>query len=147
MTRITATAEVSAIGQIELNSSNRLLASSFNMLTVAKFVRTSVATAADTIGGPTLREYLKESRLPRATEEIPPYRLINCALSRAVRRLIPERADGFRPTFRGPNSGPAEGRLCAKPDGGDASRAVAVILGQLPDADPQRDNDQRRNEV
>ena len=58
MTRMTATAEVSAIGQIELNSSNRLLASSFNMLTVAKFVRTSVATAADTIGGPILREYL-----------------------------------------------------------------------------------------
>ncbi len=58
MTRMTATAEVSAIGQIELNSSNRLLASSFNMLTVAKFVRTSVATAADTIGGPTFREYL-----------------------------------------------------------------------------------------
>jgi hypothetical protein len=27
------------------------------MLTVAKFVSTSVATAADTIGGPTLREY------------------------------------------------------------------------------------------
>jgi hypothetical protein len=33
------------------------------MLTVAKFVRTSVATAAETIGGPTLREYLK-GRLP-----------------------------------------------------------------------------------
>src|SRR3954468_13386874 len=64
MTRITATAEVSAIGQIELNSSNRLLASSFNMLTVAKFVRTSVATAADTIGGPTLREYLKRLSSP-----------------------------------------------------------------------------------
>ena len=28
------------------------------MLTVAKFVSTSVATAADTIGGPILREYL-----------------------------------------------------------------------------------------
>jgi hypothetical protein len=55
---MTATAEVSAIGQIELNSSNRLEASSFTMLTVAKFVKTSVATAADTIGGPTLREYL-----------------------------------------------------------------------------------------
>ena len=74
-----ATAEVSAIGQIELNSSIRLLASSLNMLTVAKFVRTGVATAADTIGGPTLREYLKESRLPGATEEIPSERLTNCA--------------------------------------------------------------------
>src|SRR4051794_5048543 len=78
MTRMTATAEVSAIGQIVLNSSNRLLASSFNMLTVAKFVRTSVATAADTIGGPTLREYLKEPRLPRETEEVPSHQLINC---------------------------------------------------------------------
>ena len=58
MTRITATAEVSAIGQIELNSSNLELALSLMMLIVAKFVRTSVATAADTIGGPTLREYL-----------------------------------------------------------------------------------------
>src|SRR5689334_15518159 len=58
MTRMMATAEVSAIGQIELNNSNRLVASSFNMLTVAKFVSTIVATAADTIGGPTLREYL-----------------------------------------------------------------------------------------
>ena len=35
-----------------------MTASSLTMLTVAKFVRTSVATAADTIGGPTLREYL-----------------------------------------------------------------------------------------
>ena len=58
MTRMTATAEVSAIGQIEPNSSSRELASSFTMLTVAKLVSTSVATAADTIGGPTLREYL-----------------------------------------------------------------------------------------
>ena len=58
MTRMTATAEVSAIGQIEPNSSNRDVASSLTMLTVAKFVRTSVATAAETIGGPILREYL-----------------------------------------------------------------------------------------
>ena len=69
MTRMTATAEVSAIGQIVLNSSNRLLASSFNMLTVAKFVRTSVATAADTIGGPTLREYLKRLSSPPSDGE------------------------------------------------------------------------------
>ena len=58
MTRMTATAEVSAIGQIEPNSSIRDGGASLTMLTVAKFVRTSVATAADTIGGPTLREYL-----------------------------------------------------------------------------------------
>ena len=72
MTRMTATAEVSAIGQIVLNSSNRLFASSFNILTVAKFVSTSVATAADTIGGPTLREYLKESRLPERRRKYHP---------------------------------------------------------------------------
>ena len=57
-TTITATADVSAIGQIEPNSSTCELVLSFTMLTVAKFVSTSVATAADTIGGPILREYL-----------------------------------------------------------------------------------------
>jgi hypothetical protein len=53
---MTATAEVSAIGQIAPNSSIRELVSSRMMLTVAKFVSTSVATAAETIGGPTFRE-------------------------------------------------------------------------------------------
>ena len=56
MTRMTATAEVSAIGQIVLNSSMPDWVPSRTMLTVAKLVRTSVATAAATIGGPTLRE-------------------------------------------------------------------------------------------
>ena len=56
MTRMIATAEVRAIGQIVVNSSVRELALSRMMLTVAKLVRTSVATAAETIGGPTLRE-------------------------------------------------------------------------------------------
>jgi len=72
MTRMTATAEVSAIGQIELNSSNRLFASSFRMLTVAKFVRTSVATAADTIGGPTFREYLNKRVSPEKWRKYQP---------------------------------------------------------------------------
>jgi hypothetical protein len=71
---MTATAEVSAIGQIELNSSNRPVASSFNMLTVAKFVRTSVATAADTIGGPTLREYLNDLVSPERRRKYHPTR-------------------------------------------------------------------------
>src|SRR4051794_37407641 len=72
MTRITATAEVSAIGQIEPNSSNREAASSLTMLTVAKFVRTSVATAADTIGGPILREYLNDISPERGGNTTPP---------------------------------------------------------------------------
>ncbi len=57
MTSTTATAEVREIGQIVLNSSMRDAVLSATMLTVAKLVRTRVATAADTIGGPTLREY------------------------------------------------------------------------------------------
>jgi hypothetical protein len=69
---MTATAEVNAIGQIELNSSNRPVASSFNMLTVAKFVRTSVATAADTIGGPILREYLNKLVSPEGRKKYQP---------------------------------------------------------------------------
>src|SRR3954462_11500289 len=71
MTRVTASAEVSAIGQIEPNSSNRDAASSLTMLTVAKFVRTSVATAADTIGGPILREYLNEISPGRGVNTTP----------------------------------------------------------------------------
>ncbi|HEY5713062.1 MAG TPA: hypothetical protein VIT38_14305 [Allosphingosinicella sp.] len=70
MTRITATAEVNAIGQIAPNSSSLELALSLIMLIVAKFVKTSVATAADTIGGPTLREYL--TCISPGDREIPP---------------------------------------------------------------------------
>ncbi len=76
MTRITATAEVSAIGQIAPNSSIREAVASLTMTTVAKFVSTSVATAADTIGGPTLREYLTE--FSPTTGRIPSQRLTNC---------------------------------------------------------------------